>query len=49
MNPLYARLGIPTDLDTLPGIERLVSEHVSETRHLDFKRQVHNPMISLTT
>jgi Putative DNA-binding domain len=42
VNPLYARLGIPADADTLAGIRRLVSEQFSETRHLDFKRQVHN-------
>lgn len=39
VNPLFARLGISADADTLAGIRRLVSERVSETRHLDFKRQ----------
>jgi len=43
VNPLYARLGIPADADTLAGIKRLVSERASETLHLDFKRQVNNP------
>jgi hypothetical protein len=42
VNPLFARLGIPFDADTLAGIKRLVTEHASETRHLDFKQQVHN-------
>jgi Putative DNA-binding domain len=43
VNPLFARLDIPSDTDTLDGIKRLVSERASETRHLDFKQQVHNP------
>jgi hypothetical protein len=42
VNPLYARLGIPADIDTLAGIKRLVSERAGEARHLDFKQQVHN-------
>jgi hypothetical protein len=42
VNPLFARLGIPADIDTLAGIKRLVSEGASETRHLDFKRQFNN-------
>jgi len=42
VNPLYARLGIPADIDTLTGIQRLINERVSETRHLDFKRQLNN-------
>ena len=42
VNPLFARLGIPADADTLAGIKRLVSERASETRHLDFKRQLNN-------
>jgi hypothetical protein len=42
VNPLYARLGVPSDADTLAGIKRLVDERASETRHLDFKQQVHN-------
>jgi hypothetical protein len=42
VNPLYAQLGVPADIDTLSGINRLVSERASETRHLDFKQQVHN-------
>jgi hypothetical protein len=42
VDPLFARLGIPADADTLAGIKRLVSERASETRHLDFKRQLNN-------
>jgi hypothetical protein len=42
VNPLFARLGIPADADTLAGIQRLVDERASETRHLDFKRQLNN-------
>jgi Putative DNA-binding domain len=42
VNPLFARLGIPADVDTLAGIRRLVNERASETRHLDFKQQLHN-------
>lgn len=42
MNAIFARLGIPADADTLAGITRLVSEQASESRHLDFKRQIHN-------
>jgi hypothetical protein len=42
VDPLFARLGIPADVDTLAGIKRLVSERASETRHLDFKRQLNN-------
>ena len=42
MNPLFARLGIPADVDALAGIQRLVSQRASETRHLDFKRQFHD-------
>jgi predicted HTH transcriptional regulator len=42
VNPLFARLGVPADADTLAGIERLVNERASETRHLDFKRQLNN-------
>jgi hypothetical protein len=34
VNPLFARLGIPADADTLVGIKRLVSERARETRHL---------------
>jgi len=42
VNPLFARLGIPTDAETLTGIQRLIKERVTETRHLDFKRQLNN-------
>jgi Putative DNA-binding domain len=42
MNPLFARLGIPQDIDTLPGLTRLVNEGIAETPHLDFKRQVND-------
>ena len=42
VNPLFARFGIPTDADTLAGIQRLVGEHASESGHLDFKRQFNN-------
>lgn len=42
VNPLYSRLGIPADVDTLLGIQRLVNDRASETRHLDFKRQLNN-------
>ena len=42
MNPLFARLGIPADVDTLPGIQRLVDQRAGETRHFDFKRQLHD-------
>jgi hypothetical protein len=42
VDPLFARLGIPADADTLAGIKRLVRERASETRHLDFKRQLNN-------
>lgn len=42
VNPLFVRLGIPADADTLTGLQRLVSERASESRHLDFKRQVAN-------
>lgn len=42
VDPLFARLGIPADVGTLTGIKRMVSEHASETRHLDFKRQLNN-------
>jgi hypothetical protein len=40
VNSLFARLGIPPDVDTLAGIKRLISERAVETMHLDFKRQV---------
>lgn len=42
MNQLFVQLGIPADVGTLIGIRRLVNERVSETRHLDFKRQLNN-------
>jgi Putative DNA-binding domain len=44
VNPLFVRLGVPVpaDVDTLAGLQRLVNEHVSESRHLDFKRQLNN-------
>jgi hypothetical protein len=42
VNPLYSLLDIPADIDTLAGIDRLISEHASESRHLDFKRQLGN-------
>jgi hypothetical protein len=42
VNPLFARLGVPADTDTLAGIKRLVSQRTSESRHLDFKQQIHN-------
>jgi hypothetical protein len=42
VNPLFSRLGIPADADTMAGLRRLVSEQASETRHMDFKQQVHN-------
>ena len=42
MNAIFARLGIPADADTLAGITSLVSEQVGDSRHLDFKRQIHN-------
>jgi hypothetical protein len=42
VNPLFARLGIPADVDTLAGIQRLVDQRASETRHLDFKRQLND-------
>lgn len=42
VNPLFSRLGIPIDVDTLIGIQRLVNDRVSETRHLDFKQRLHN-------
>jgi Putative DNA-binding domain len=42
VNPLFARLGIPADADTLAGIRRLVGERAIESRHLDFKRQFNN-------
>jgi predicted HTH transcriptional regulator len=42
VNSLFTRLGIPADTDTLLGIRRLVNERASETRHLDFKHQLHN-------
>jgi hypothetical protein len=42
VNPLFARLGIPADVETLAGIQRLVDQRASETRHLDFKRQLHD-------
>ena len=42
VNPLFARLGIPADVDTLAGIQRLVDQRARETRHLDFKRQFHD-------
>jgi len=38
----FARLGIATDAETLTGIQRLIKERVTETRHLDFKRQLNN-------
>jgi hypothetical protein len=41
VHPLFVRLGIPTDVDTLAGVERLVSERASESQRLDFKRQLH--------
>lgn len=37
---LLSRFGLPHDLATLAGVERLVTESTSETRHLDFKREV---------
>jgi len=42
VNPLFTRLGIPADADTLTGIRRMISEHLSETPHLDFKQKIHN-------
>lgn len=36
------RLGVPADVGTLAGVERLVSERASETQRLDFKRQLHS-------
>jgi Putative DNA-binding domain len=42
VNPLFARLGIPADVDTLAGIRRLVDERACETRHLDFKQQLNS-------
>ncbi|MEV0234693.1 ATP-binding protein [Nonomuraea sp. NPDC050786] len=39
---LLDRFGVPADLTSLRGLERLVSEHTPETRHLDFKRQLSN-------
>jgi predicted HTH transcriptional regulator len=42
VNQLFVRLGIPVDADTLAGIQRLVNERASETRHLDFKRQLNH-------
>lgn len=42
MNPVFARLGVPVDADTLAGIRWLVGSRASETRHLDFKRQVND-------
>jgi len=42
MNPLFSRLGIPRDIDTLAGLSRLVSNGIAETPHLDFKRQVND-------
>ena len=42
VNPLFPWMGIPADADTLAGIKRLVNERVTETRHLDFKRQLNN-------
>jgi predicted HTH transcriptional regulator len=41
VHPLFVRLGIPTDADTLAGVERLVNERASESQRLDFKRQLH--------
>lgn len=42
MNPFYSRLGIPGDIDTLSGLQRLVNDRVFETRHMDFKRQIND-------
>jgi hypothetical protein len=42
VNPLFTRLGVPADADTLAGIQRLVSERASETRHLDFKQKLNS-------
>lgn len=42
VNSFFTRLGIPADVDTLAGIRRLVDQRASETRHLDFKQQLHN-------
>jgi hypothetical protein len=42
VNPIFARLDIPADLDTLDGVRRLISLRVTETRHMDFKRQVND-------
>jgi Putative DNA-binding domain len=42
VNQLFVRLGVPADVDTLAGIHRLVNERASETRHLDFKRQLNH-------
>ncbi|MFD9944540.1 helix-turn-helix domain-containing protein [Nonomuraea sp. NPDC059023] len=40
---LLSRFGVPSDLSTRQGLERLISEHITETRHLDFKRQLGSP------
>jgi hypothetical protein len=42
MNPLFSRLGISQDIDTLTGLSRLVNNRIAETPHLDFKRQVND-------
>jgi hypothetical protein len=42
MNPLFLRLGIPQNIDTLAGLSTLVSQKIAETSHLDFKRQVND-------
>ena len=41
VHPLFVRFGIPTDVDTLAGVERLVNGRASESQRLDFKRQLH--------
>jgi len=40
VNPLFVRLRVPADADTLAGSAWSVS--ASENRHLDFKRQLNN-------
>jgi hypothetical protein len=42
MNPLFSRLGIPQNIDTLAGLSMLVTQGIAETSHLDFKRQVND-------